>query len=126
MDLLVQVGLIELAIAALLGWAVVIRSEKPEWIQRIGVVQPHRILQMHLDFIIMGLIAIAVGVVLPDIPKAAAWLLVFGTFVNPLLFVPLAFSKTADANPLYRAISVVSFLAISISLIWAALLGPGF
>ena len=126
MNLLIQVGLIELAIAALLGWAVVIRSERPEWIQRIGVVQPHRILQIHLDYIMMGLIAIAVGVVLPDFPEPAAWLLAFGTFVNPFLFVPLAFSKTADANLLYRVISVVSFLAISVALVWAALLGPGF
>ena len=75
MNLLIQVGLIELAIAALLGWAVVIRSEKPEWIQRLGVVQPHRILQIHLDYIMMGLIAIGVGVVLPDIPQLAAYLL---------------------------------------------------
>ena len=126
MSFLIQVGLVELAIAALLGWAVVIRSEKPEWIKRIGVVQPHRILQVHLDFIMMGLIAIAVGVVLPDIPDPAAYLLAFGTFVNPLLFVPLAFSKTADERPWFRILSVVSFAAISVAQVWAALLGPGF
>ena len=126
MNLLIQVGLIELAIAALLGWAVVIRSEKPEWIQRIGIVQPHRILQIHLDYIMMGLIAIAVGVVLPDFPEPAAWLLAFGTFVNPLLFVPLAFSREAERNPLYRVITVLSFLSISVALVWAAVLGPGF
>ncbi|MFZ9669688.1 MAG: hypothetical protein ACO3CR_07560 [Solirubrobacterales bacterium] len=126
MNLLIQVGLIELAIAALLGWAVVVRSEKPEWIQRIGIVQPHRILQIHLDYIMMGLIAIAVGVVLPDIPKPAAWLLAFGTFVNPFLFVPLAFSRNADGNLLYRLVSVISFAAISVALVWAAILGPGF
>lgn len=126
MDLLIQVGLIELAIAALLGWAMVIRSEKPEWLKRIGVVQPHRILQVHLDYVFMGLICIAVGLVLPDIPKAAAWLLVFGTAINPFLFVPLAFSKTVDQKLWFRSISVVSFLAMSVSLIWAAILGPGF
>ena len=126
MDLLVQVGLIELAIAALLGWAVVIRSEKPEWIERIGIVQPHRILQIHLDYIMMGLIAIGVGVVLPDIPETAAYLLAFGTFVNPLLFVPLAFSKEADGKLWYRVITVTSFAAISVALVWAAILGPGF
>ena len=126
MNLLIQVGLIELAIAALLGWAVVIRSEKPEWIERIGIVQPHRILQIHLDYIMMGLIAIGVGLVLPDIPKLAAWLLAFGTFVNPLLFVPLAFSKEADGKLWYRLISVTSFASISVALVWAAILGPGF
>lgn len=104
----------------------VIRSEKPEWIERIGVVQPHRILQIHLDYIMMGLIAIGVGLVLPDIPELAAYLLAFGTFVNPLLFVPLAFSKEADGKLWYRVITVTSFAAISVALVWAAILGPGF
>ena len=126
MNFLIQVGLIELAIAALLGWAVVIRSEKPEWIERIGIVQPHRILQIHLDYIMMGLIAIGVGVVLPDIPEIAAYLLAFGTFVNPLLFLPLAFSKEADGKLWYRVTTVTSFAAISVALVWAAILGPGF
>ena len=126
MDLLVQIGLIELAIAALLGWAMVVRTEKPEWLKRIGVVQPHRVLQVHLDYVMMGLISIAVGLAIPDIPDAAAYLLIFGTVVNPLLLVPLAFSKDADKNIWYRSISVVSFLAMSVSLIWAAVVGPGF
>lgn len=126
MDLLVQVGLIELAVAAMLGWAMVIRTEKPEWLKRIGVVQPHRVLQVHLDYVLMGLISIAVGLALPDIPDAAAYLLIFGTVMNPLLFVPLAFSKDADKKLWYRSLSVVSFLAMSVSLIWAALVGPGF
>ncbi len=126
MDLLIQVGLIQLAIAAMLGWAMVIRSEKPEWLKRIGVVQPHRILQVHLDYVFMGLISIAVGVVLPDIPDIAAYLLAFGTFINPLLFVPLAFSKTVEKKLWYRSLSVISFLAMSVALIWAAVLGPGF
>ena len=126
MSLLIQVGLIELALGALLGWAVVIKTQKPEWLKRIGVVQPHRVLQVHLDYILMGLIAIAVGVVLPDIPDLAAYLLVFGTFVNPLLFVPLAFSKSVDEKPWFRVLSVISFTAISVALVWAAVLGPGF
>jgi len=126
MDLLVQVGLIELAIAALLGWAMVVRTEKPEWLKKIGVVQPHRVLQVHLDFVMMGLISIAVGLALPDISDLNAYLLAFATFVNPLLFVPPAFSKEVDKKLWYRTISVVSFLSMSVALIWAAVIGPGF
>ena len=126
MDLLVQIGLIELAIAALLGWAMVIRTEKPEWLKRIGVIQPHRVLQVHLDYVMMGLISIAVGLALPDIPDAAAFLLIFGTVMNPFLFVPLAFSKEVDQKLWYRTLSVISFLAMSVSLVWAAIAGPGF
>lgn len=126
MDLLIQVGLIELAVAAMLGWAMVIRTEKPEWLKKIGVIQLHRVLQIHLDYVMMGLISIGVGLALPDIPDGAAYLLIFGTVMNPLLLVPLAFSKDADKKLWYRSLSVVSFLAMSVSLIWAALVGPGF
>ncbi|MGA7395927.1 MAG: hypothetical protein WBW62_00620 [Solirubrobacterales bacterium] len=125
MDLLVQVGLVELAIAALLGWAMVIREEKPEWLTRIGVVAPHRVRQVHLDYVMMGLISIAVGLAIPDIPDLAAALLIFGTVVNPLLFVPAAFSKDIDQRFWYRTISVISFLAMSVALVWAAIVGPG-
>lgn len=126
MNLLIQVGLIELAVAALLGWAVVIKTQRPEWLKRIGVIQPHRVLQVHIDYLLMGLIAIAVGVVLPDLPRAAVYLLIFGTVMNPLLFVPLAFSKSVDSRLWFRALSMLSFLAISVALVWAAVSGPGF
>lgn len=125
MDLLIQVGLIELAVGALLGWAMVVRTEKPEWLKKIGVVQPHRVLQVHLDYVMMGLIAIAVGLAIPDIPDLAAALLIFGTIVNPLLFVPAAFIAGVDKRLWYRTISAVSFVAMSVSLVWAAIIGPG-
>jgi hypothetical protein len=37
MDWVVQIGLVELALGGLLGWAMVIRAEKSEWLARIGV-----------------------------------------------------------------------------------------
>ena len=126
MDLLVQVGLIQLAIAALLGWAMVVRTEKPEWLKKIGVVQPHRVLQVHLDYVMMGLISIAVGFAVPDISNLNAYLLVFATFMNPFLFVPLAFSKEVDKKLWYRTVTVLSFVAMTVALIWAAISGPGF
>jgi hypothetical protein len=84
MDWVVQIGLIELAIGGLLGWAMVVRDERPEWLRRIGVVAPQRIRQVHLDYVMMGLILIGVGLAVPDLPQAVAFALVFGTFVNPL------------------------------------------
>ncbi len=124
MDLLLQVGLIELAIGALLGWAMVIRSEKPEWLKRIGVAQPHRILQVHLDFLMMGLILIAVGLVVSDPPALLQAMLIFGTAMNPSLFIPLAFNPAAEKKLWYRGLAIVSFVAVSGGLVWAAILGP--
>jgi hydroxylaminobenzene mutase len=124
MDWVVRIGLVELAIGGLLGWAMVVRDERPEWLRRIGVVAPQRIRQVHLDYVMMGLILIAVGLAVPDLPTAVAAALVFGTFVNPFLFVPLAFNPDAEKRLWYRVIAVVSFVAMSGSLVVAAIVGP--
>jgi hypothetical protein len=125
MDWVVRIGLIELAIGGLLGWAMVVRDERPEWLRRIGVVAPQRIRQVHLDYVMMGLILIGVGLAVPDLPTAVAVALAFGTFVNPLLFVPLAFHPDVDKHLWYRALAVVSFLGVSGGLVIAAVVGPG-
>lgn len=123
MDWVVRIGLVELAIGGLLGWAMVVRDERPEWLRRIGVVAPQRIRQVHLDYVMMGLILIGVGLAVPDLPTAIGVALVFGTFVNPFLFVPLAFDPEADKRLWYRALAAVSFLAVSGGLVAAAIAG---
>ncbi len=125
MDWLVRAGLIELALGALLGWAMVVREERPEWLRRIGIVAPARIRQVHLDYVMMGLILIGVGLAVPSLPTAIGVALVFGTAVNPFLFVPLAFDPEATHRVWYRALATVSFLAVSGGLVAAAIVGPG-
>ena len=124
MDWVVRIGLIELAIGGLLGWAMVIRGERPDWLRRIGVVAPQRIRQVHLDYVMMGLILIGVGLAVPGLPTAVASALVFGTFINPFLFVPLAWDPDAEKRLWYRVLAVVSFVAMSGSLVVAAIVGP--
>lgn len=117
--------MIELALGGLLGWAMVVREDRPEWLQRIGVVAPHRIRQAHFDYLMMGLILIGVGLAVPDLPTAIAVALVFGTAVNPFLFVPLAFNCEVEKRPWYRLLAVVSFIGVSGGLVAAAIVGPG-
>ena len=125
MDWVVQIGLVELALGGLLGWAMVEREDRPEWLRRIGIVAPHRIRQVHLDYVMMGLILIGVGLAVPDLPKGIAVALVFGTAVNPFLFVPLAFDPEVERRAWYRALAIVSFLGVSGGLVAAAIVGPG-
>jgi hypothetical protein len=124
MDWVIRIGLVELALGGLLGWAMVVREEKREWLQRIGIVAPQRIRQVHLDYVMMGLILIGVGLAVPDLPTAVAVALVFGTLVNPFLFVPLAFDPEVEKRPWYRVLAVVSFLGVSGGLVAAAVVGP--
>jgi hydroxylaminobenzene mutase len=72
----------------------------------------------------MGLILIGVGLAVPDLPTAIAVPLVFGTAVNPLLFVPLAFDPDTQQRLWYRTLAVVSFLGVSGGLVAAAIVGP--
>lgn len=118
---LAKIGLCEIAFAALLGWALIARLEKPELLTRAGVKSPRRILQCHLDQIMMGLILIAVSVVVPDLPTAIKVPLVFGTIVNPLLFGAQAFSDTLENRLAFKLVSVISVTATSGGLVATAI-----
>src|SRR3954463_12943181 len=121
MGWVVRIGLVELALGGLLGWAMVVRGERPEWLRRIGIVAPQRIRQVHLDYVMMGLILIGVGLAVPDLPTGIAVVLVFGTVVNPFLFVPLAFNPDAEKQLWYRGLAVISFIGVSGGLVAAAI-----
>jgi hydroxylaminobenzene mutase len=117
---LAKIGFVELAVGAVSGWVIVISRERPRWLERIGVRAPRRLLQAHLDLILMGLILIAVGLALPDLPVVLQAILVFGTWINPLAFVPLAFKPDTDQVIAFRAVVAVSFLCVSGGLVAVA------
>lgn len=121
---MVQVGLAELAVGGLLGWAMVAQDQRPDLVKRAGVIAPHRIRQVHLDYVFMGLILIAVGLAIPSLSNWIAIPLVFGTLVNPFLFVPQAFSREVENRVWYRGLAIVSFLGVSGGLVAAAIVGP--
>ena len=120
MSILVRIGLFELAFGALLGWAIAGNLAAPHLIKRIGIVSPRRLMQAHLDYIMMGLILIAVGLALPALATWNVALVIVGTLLNPTLFLPLAFSDTLARTRTFQAVSVVSFLATSVGLVAAA------
>lgn len=75
---------------------------------KLGIDDPKRLRQAHLDVIIMGGLVTAAGTVdgAPDWARNAVRV---GAWTNPLLFVPLAFKSDAGATKAYQAASVVSF-----------------
>ncbi|GAA2562456.1 hypothetical protein [Mycolicibacterium diernhoferi] len=120
MSVLVRVGLFELAFGALLGWAMVGNLAAPQLMERLGIVSPRRILQAHLDYVMMGLILIAVGLALPGLATWIAVLVIVGTLLNPTLFLPLAFNEKLAKTLAFQGVSFVSFLAVSVGLVAAA------
>ena len=78
---------------------------------------------MHLDWVMMGLIQIAVQSVAPGMPAWIRAFIVFGTVVNPLLFAPMAWGAEVKEKLWFKTIGFTSFLSLSVGLpalaIWA-------
>ncbi|MCD2188917.1 hypothetical protein [Actinomycetospora soli] len=123
MDVLTRIGLVELAFGAVLGWAVAATMITPQLVERAGVRKPRRILQAHLDYVIMGIILIAVGLAVPGLPTWLAAAIVIGTWLNPTLFLPLAWSPRAATRMWFQVLSVISFTLTSGGLVGAAVVG---
>ena len=114
--LLTSLGLVSLALAGISGWLVLAVTEKPEWFRSRGIAAPRRFLQLHLDWVMMGLILIAVDQAVPGRPEWITAALAFGLIVNPLLFVPVAWGPAAKENRIYQGVVILSFLSVSIGL----------
>lgn len=114
-----KAGGIELALGALSGWLVWISTDT-EWLKRIGVIRPGRILQAHIDLIMMGTILIAVGVAAPRLPSPWSWFLVIGAFTNALLFLPLAWMPQKPKDLKAIVAQAVSFSFVSLGAVGTA------
>lgn len=107
-----QAGAVELALGALSGWIVWISTDT-DWLKKVGVIRPGRLLQAHIDLIMMGTILIAIGLAAPDLPKPWSVFLVVGAYSNALLFVPLAWMEKKPKDLKAILAQVVSFSLVS-------------
>lgn len=114
---LVAIGLISVSLGAASGFALTAAVDYPDAVRRLGVVDPKRIRQAHLDWIIMGIMLIAVGLALPGLPWFMVAAIAFGGIVNPLTFVPMIFSRTVIKAPWFVAVSYLSFIMLTLGLI---------
>lgn len=119
-DLLLAAGVLQLASAALLGWVLTLQRTQPETLKKLGLTAPRRIMQLHLDQVMMGVILLSIAVAFPDIPDWIAILLLIGTTLNPLLFLPLAFWPKLDEGLPFRAITAFSFISASAAFVCLA------
>lgn len=122
MPLLAKLGICELTVAALSGWAMVATVERPEALKRIGLRHLGRIRQAHLDLLFMGTILTAVGVAVGSIPTWVGALLVLGAFVQPLMFLPLAVNAGLVRSSIaYRVVNTTVLVGFSVGWVGLAL-----
>ena len=116
LDLLGTLGLWSLALGAVSGWLVTASIERPELLTWARIRHPGRLRQTHLDWVMMGLILLAVELAVPSRPDWITALVAFGTVVNPLLFLPLAVNAEASKHLAYRTVTAASFAAMTVGL----------
>jgi hypothetical protein len=118
--LLVKLGICELAVGVLSGWAMVAMVERPEALKRRGVRQLGRIRQTHLDLLMQGTILVAIGAAVASVPTWIGVLLVLGAYVAPLTLGVLAFRPELQKGSLvYRGLNTAVLAGFTVG--WVAL-----
>lgn len=109
---MVASGVGTIAAGAVSGWGLSALIATPGIQRKLGIVDPVRFRQAHLDIIIMGGLVTAAALV-DDAPRWAQNAVRVGAWTNSLLFVPLAFRPDAPKRLPYQAASVASFTVTS-------------
>jgi hypothetical protein len=120
LPLLVKLGISELAVGVLSGWAMVAMVERPEALKSIGVRQLARIRQTHLDLLMQGTILAAIGAAVSSVPNWIGILLVIGAYLAPLGLGVLAFRpELQKGSVVYRGLNTVVLAGFTVG--WVAL-----
>jgi hypothetical protein len=126
LPLLVKLGISELAVGVLSGWAMVAMVERPEALKRAGVRQLGRIRQTHLDVLMQGTILAAIGAAVGSVPVWIGILLVTGAYLAPLGLGVLAFRpELQKGSNIYRGLNTavlagftVGWVALAVTVLW--------
>lgn len=120
MPLLVKLGICELAVGVLSGWAMIAMVEKPAALKRLGVRQLGRIRQTHLDLLMQGTILAAIGAAATSVPTWIGILLVIGAYLAPLGLGVLAFRPELQKGSIvYRGLNTAVLAGFTVA--WVAL-----
>lgn len=123
MNGLIVAGAAEIALGALIGFPYAVAVDGSPTSKRILTVlrihHPRRLRQLHLDLIIMGVLLMAAGAAVPDIPLAVMLAIGVGGWTNALLFAPLMVDETQQQRPWFRTVTAASFVAVTVG--WIAL-----
>ena len=109
-SILISSGLIQITFAVSLGWVLVAMYGPGK---RFGPLKDaKRVLQCHIDNILMSLLQFAIAAVHPAIPVIAGSLLVIGSWTNAQLF--LIHACSAKGYVKHRVVGVGTMISFSI------------
>jgi len=118
-DILITSALIQLSLAVFIGWPLVFLYAGSKTVGPFKSAK--RLLQAHIDNILMGILQLAIAATHPAIPVAAGWLLVAGAWINPQLFLLQAIYPQKNlAEKSSRRLASISFLFLTIAFPWLA------
>ncbi|EFC41170.1 predicted protein [Naegleria gruberi] len=114
--LLISSGLVEICWAIVLGWYLALSI-----IARPRKIPPfnnfRRVLQAHIDYILMGMLQMGVAVATSDVMVLPDWVVkmfVFGAWANASSFLIFAVSEDYVNYMVVKIFSVISFLSLTI------------
>ena len=111
-EILITSGLIQVTLAVLMGWPLALLHSG--WKQVGPLRHTKRVLQYHLDNVFMGILQMVIATVFPDMPVIAGWLLLIGSWTNPMPFIYMAAStKPLPEQRGMRIFSIISFIIMT-------------
>ena len=116
-DILITSGFIQMILAVGLGW---VMTGFYKGTGRSGPFRSaKRVLQGHIDNILMALLQFGIAAVHPEVPVGAGVLLLIGSWVNPQLFLIIAtYEDEAAAAKKLRHLTTTSFMTLTIAYPW--------
>jgi hydroxylaminobenzene mutase len=105
-DFLVGSALVQLSFGVWLGWVVLGFAGGRSSIGPFR--KPRPTLQCHLDNLMMGGLQLAIAAAVDELPAVPTLLIVFGSWINPQLFLAMAVGFSAGGPAAYRAPAAVS------------------
>lgn len=120
-SVLLLVGLVSLAVGALSGFLLLVAVDHPDRLRSLGIVDPVRVRQVHLDWIIMGTVMAVTALGVPHMTVFTATLVLIGGIVNPATFIPMAFSRSVATTKTFQIVSFASFTSLSVGLVLAVI-----
>lgn len=110
-------GLIQLTFGVLLGWPLALFHTG---LTKVGpFVSMKRVLQSHIDNMLMGIIQLVLSMFAPADAAIAGLLIMIGAWVNPQIFLAQAcLPGPKQLGKPVRVISTLSFIVTSVGFVW--------